>query len=278
MRAFVGLGEGIGNVVMGLPLLDAVQRGGAEVSLSLLPTPPEVEPDLAALVTAGRPWLSMCGVRDAVDPYDVAYLTHWWVSRCGGRLPPAREVRVGGGPSADHPEIDANLDALGTGGSAPSRRAVLHVERKPRVDELRVVLHPGCKPEWRDRKVYPRWAEVTHRLKDLGAVVVVVGTEADDAYCGEPHLDLRGKTTLPVVASTIAHASAFVSGDSGLHHVAVALGVPAVALFGGSNVVKATHPDPRVAPVVFASERWEQDPREVAAAVMASAVTARSAA
>lgn len=289
MRVFVGLGEGIGNVVMGLPLLDAVGLAGHEVDVHIRSTPPGIREDLERLILHERP-----GVRLAMEsmtqsdgsPYDAACLTWWWIQR-GGPLPSARETFVGRPPS-DDPEILANLAAAREllPGAAPSARAVLFAPRLsfvlPISDDARplVLIHPGCKddPEWKRRKVYPRWAEVTHRAKDRGAQVVIVGTAADDAYCGEPNDDLRGKTeTLLELASLLRYeppgGSVLVSGDSGIHHMAVALDLPTVVLFGGgSSVGKATHPDPAVPPVVLAGPAFDGiDPRAVAdSAVLAA--------
>lgn len=282
MRVFVGLGEGIGNVVMGLPLVDALSAAGHEVTLALRPTPPSIVGELAALVCAGRRLTIMADEVWPADPFDAACLTHWWISR-GGPLPIARESFIGGAPSESMPEIVCNLDAARTLAPDASQRAALipSMGKSPavaQVDRPCIGIHPGCKndSEWKRRKVYPRWAEVTHRLKTLGAHVVVLGTSGDDAYCGEPHEDLRGWTTLVECAREIAGLDVLVSGDSGLHHVAVALGVPTVALFGGSSVVKATHPDAVVAPVIFGPCEAEEsfaalDPREIAKAAMAAA-------
>lgn len=277
MRVFVGLGEGIGNVVMGLPLVDALHAAGHEVFLNLRPTPDSIWESLWYLQSEGRPWVASAGDPQGFDEFDAACLTHWWLSR-GGPLPLARESFIGGAPSDSMPEIVCNLDAARTLAPDASKRAVLHFDADERDAFPTIGIHPGCKPdpEWRRRKVYPRWAEVTHRLKTLGARVVVIGTEGDDAYCGEPHEDLRGWTTLVECARTIAGLDVLVSGDSGLHHVAVALGVPTVALFGGSSVVKASHPDSVVAPVIFGPCETEEafallDPREIAKAAMAAA-------
>lgn len=255
MDVLVGLGEGIGNVVMGLPLLDAVAAAGHTPWLHLRPTPDSVRNDLADLVRRGRDRLIVADDDDLASVrFGAACLTHWWISR-PGRTPDADEVFIGGAPNADEPEILANLDAASVLAPAASPRAVIRSAASAGGDPRQMVvgIHPGCKPdpEWKARKVYPRWAEVTHRLKDLGARVVVLGTETDDAYCGEPHEDLRGRTTLLEAADRIAGLDVLVSGDSGLHHVAVALGVPTVALFGASSAVKASHPDALVVPVVF---------------------------
>ena len=48
-------------------------------------------------------------------------------------------------------------------------------------------------------------------------------------------LDLAGLTSLPVLAAVMSVASACVSNDSGAMHLAAAVGVPTVAIFGPTN-------------------------------------------
>lgn len=257
MRVFVGLGEGIGNVVMGLPVVDSLLAEGHLVDLDLRPTPPSVWPELAALVSRGRPMLQVVGGGAAwADRYDAACLTWWWLSR-GGPNPVAAMTFHGPAVREDVPEIVQNLDTVAELVTAPGQRAMLFGVAPASLsnpeDSPLVVLHPGCKPEWRERKMYPRWAEVVTHLKRLGARVAVVGSKADeDIFCGEPQIDDRGADfTLAVTATTLAAANVVLSGDSGLHHMAVALGVPTVAIFGQSSHVKAAHPDPVVRPVIL---------------------------
>lgn len=99
-----------------------------------------------------------------------------------------------------------------------------------------VVLFPGASI------VERRWgASKFHRLasrfNELGYVVVVIGG-ADDAIEGEQivsgvdGIDLAGKTSLVESAAVIAGAALLVSGDSGMLHVGVGLGVRTVSLFG----------------------------------------------
>jgi ADP-heptose:LPS heptosyltransferase len=67
--------------------------------------------------------------------------------------------------------------------------------------------------------------------------VVVVGGR-DDAESGEVivtgcgGLNLAGKTTLAETGAVIARSALLLSGDSGVLHIAVGLGIPTVSLFG----------------------------------------------
>ena len=72
---------------------------------------------------------------------------------------------------------------------------------------------------------------------DFGVSVVVVGGTEDSAegemiVAGVSGLNLAGKTTLVETAAVIAGSAVLISGDSGVLHIAVGLGVPTVSLFG----------------------------------------------
>jgi heptosyltransferase-2 len=52
-----------------------------------------------------------------------------------------------------------------------------------------------------------------------------------------PLIDIAGKTNLKEAIALIARCRLFVSNDSGLMHVAGALGIPTIAIFGSTNPV-----------------------------------------
>lgn len=52
---------------------------------------------------------------------------------------------------------------------------------------------------------------------------------------GAQVVDLTGQTDLPAVARLLKSSSAFIGNDSGLMHLAAALGCPTVGIFGSSN-------------------------------------------
>jgi len=94
-----------------------------------------------------------------------------------------------------------------------------------------VVFAPGA--EYGPAKRWPYFAELAQRLD---TEIVLLGSAADAGACeGIRGRNLAGKTTLDEAIDLIAGASRVVSNDSGLMHVAAALGRPQVALFGSSS-------------------------------------------
>ncbi|MBW7877757.1 MAG: WecB/TagA/CpsF family glycosyltransferase [Anaerolineae bacterium] len=75
---------------------------------------------------------------------------------------------------------------------------------------------------------------------DLSAQIVVVGADGDDspdliARLKHPALDLTGKTSVPRLAGVLRQCALYVGSDSGVTHVAAAVGTPTVAVFGPTN-------------------------------------------
>jgi len=82
------------------------------------------------------------------------------------------------------------------------------------------------------------FAQVADRLADeFGIKSVVVGLSGGNrirALSGNA-IDLTGKTSLPALAAVLERARIFVGVDSGVMHLAAAVGTPVVALFGPSD-------------------------------------------
>ena len=105
-----------------------------------------------------------------------------------------------------------------------------------------IALHPGSGS--RDKIVAPATfcravGQLQRRLP--GAHVLVVEGEADEECVsvflrelGAPHLNVKNKN-LVEVASLLSHASLFLGNDSGIAHLAAAVGVPTIAVFRASN-------------------------------------------
>jgi ADP-heptose:LPS heptosyltransferase len=103
------------------------------------------------------------------------------------------------------------------------------------VTSATVVLAPGCKTGVMATKRWPYFPELASALPD----VVVVGTPDDLTRSdGSPmnfpaHVrSLVGQLSLRETAEIMAAAGVVVGNDSGLSHVAAAVGTPTVMLFG----------------------------------------------
>ena len=112
-----------------------------------------------------------------------------------------------------------------------SAEEVIQVRNRFGVEERYAVLCPGA--EYGPAKRWPYFGELASRI---GMPVVILGSANDrEAAAGIPGKDLAGRTTLDEAIVLIAGAAVVVSNDSGLMHVAAALGRPQVALFGSSS-------------------------------------------
>lgn len=106
----------------------------------------------------------------------------------------------------------------------------------------RVVIHTGSGGYSLARRWLPEYfarvADVLHQ--EFNAQIVFVGTSNDGFSEVKPHLqhlpvDLVGKTTLTQLADVIRSADLYIGADSGIMHLAGAVRVPMIALFGSSN-------------------------------------------
>ena len=111
-----------------------------------------------------------------------------------------------------------------------------------------LVLHPFTGAHY---KQWPsdRLVELEARLHaSPGLVCVLSGGSTDRPSCetlahaiekhGIPVCNLAGKLTLPQTARLLEKAALFVGLDSGMAHLAVAMGAPTVILFGASDARK----------------------------------------
>jgi len=129
--------------------------------------------------------------------------------------------------------------------TARQEAASLLAERNMGRDRILIGLNPGAAYGPAKRWPAEKYGSLARRLiRELEADLVVFGTEADReaaqcigelSGCCARVLDLTGRTRLATAMACIATCRAFVSNDSGLMHVAAALGVPLVAIFGSTN-------------------------------------------
>lgn len=114
-----------------------------------------------------------------------------------------------------------------------------------REDDNLIGINPGAAYGPAKRWLPERFVELARMLtRQADAKVVVFGTNADRkvgegalAKAPERVINMAGKTTLGQVMALMARCRVFITNDSGLMHVASALHVPLVAIFGSTNPV-----------------------------------------
>src|SRR5690606_21074259 len=88
-------------------------------------------------------------------------------------------------------------------------------------------------------KRWPFWPEICRRITATGRDVIIVGTHDDrseenweDEFVSRFHMEL------PELAALLDVSSLYLGNDSGVGHVASAVGLPGLMLYGPSNPVK----------------------------------------
>jgi Glycosyltransferase family 9 (heptosyltransferase) len=249
---------GLGDLLTGIPALRGLRRLHPHRSL-LLAAPRVLGSWFADLglvddvvVTddlSGPPPGAGIGVHDAIDLHGNGYPSR-------GLLEAARPRSVlSFAPPADSPDPGAHQPAWRRDEHEVLRwcRLVRSVGAECGLDDLRVpelpaarcgpggpvVVHPGAAS--RSRRWPPeRFAQVARALKAAGHEVVVTGGQAERGLAarvvqlaGLPEGASRaGALDLPALADLVADASLLVCGDTGVAHLATAVGTPSVLLFG----------------------------------------------
>ena len=107
-----------------------------------------------------------------------------------------------------------------------------------------IAIHPGTGAFGPGRRWYPEsFAAVARELaRRIDAPIVLVGGPDEEGLArsigeraGRPMLNLAGRTTVGQLGAVLRRCRLFIGSDSGVMHVAAAVGTPLVAVFGPSN-------------------------------------------
>ncbi len=231
----VEAGYGIGDVIEATPACHALWSLGFEVDL--LVNRPEAE-GVAALFR-GHPALR----RVLTDPTQADPRAYDFAVGCNGpaevvrRMPRPTGFPVTVGDIYRHGLLGANLSvarALGFEGAPPPCTLNLDVEPSG-IAPRTVVVHAGSDAR-RPFKRWPHWEPLCDRIRDLGHPVVVVGTESDRSQNGwERRHDARFGLPLTRLVAVLRDAHLYLGNDSGIGHLAGAVGAPGLLLFGPTD-------------------------------------------
>jgi hypothetical protein len=262
--ALVAAAGGIGDLIRITPLITVCRALGHEVDLLIAPDYADADAllrearDLRRIFRDRSPWTGAGTIdRGGLDgaSYDVVIVSALAAS-CRPRVRATRwldfdrSLWLRDGDSACVAAIARQL-----GWEAPLPPPfVIPSARVFGLSPGTVALHPGCKANW----PWKKW----HGFDALAALlpdVVVIGTPADlenrRTYFAKPFAwpaharSFVGELSLADTAALLSECAALVSNDSGLMHVAAALGVPTFGVFGITSPAREALPLPNMRPI-----------------------------
>lgn len=250
---------GLGDFLTGVPAYRALHQAFPGHRL-VLAAPGNLEP-LAVLTGAVDEVLPRSGLAPLNYPYsppDIAVNLHGKGPRSHRILletRPRRLIAFGSpevpasaeGPAwrPDEHEVARWARLLKESGVPCDRSALDLAVPRDRIDPSLAgvtIIHPGAAQAAR-RWPVARWAEVAGELSRRGERVVVTGGPEERAralrlaeMAGLPERDvLAGKTDLLTLALVVAGAGRVLCADTGVGHLATAVGTPSVVLFGPTS-------------------------------------------
>jgi ADP-heptose:LPS heptosyltransferase len=236
-RVLVHLASGVGNIVMATPLLISLDEMGFTVDVRLDADYPETVELLSG-------WSVVRQIVHSADPsrYDaiVPAIPPFYWRRYAGVY--ARfNGSVSRPPDASFYEDEqefyfAFARALGCQRSKrPAYRLPIAPDDRFDVSASTLVIAPGCKTGLMAAKRWPHFPALAERFTDVALAGIPDDlTRADGSPMQFPgHVrSFMGALSLRDTAELIASAGVVVANDSGLGHVAGAVGTPTVMLFG----------------------------------------------
>jgi len=117
------------------------------------------------------------------------------------------------------------------------------LEEQLSIDDTIVGINPGATYGPAKQWPYDRFARLADRIQTFTESRVIIFGGPNDKNLGENisqkmqyrPIDLSGKTSLGEAMALIERCDLFITNDSGLMHVAAALDVPLIAVFGSTN-------------------------------------------
>ena len=134
-------------------------------------------------------------------------------------------------------------DSIRLEGAPAARAAGLDRFRQLGLGETVIGVSPGAAYGTAKRWLPERFAESANQVaSDLGAAVAIFGSTAERGLCESvsasitaPVRNFAGETSLAEFIDLAAACRVYLTNDSGAMHIASALGVPTVAIFGATD-------------------------------------------
>jgi ADP-heptose:LPS heptosyltransferase/2-polyprenyl-3-methyl-5-hydroxy-6-metoxy-1,4-benzoquinol methylase len=250
-QSLVAVAKGIGDILRATPLIRVLHLQGYDVDVL-------IDPDYAetALLLEGAPEIRrLVRTPPRETCYDLAAFTYW-AAKYVHAVQSRRTLTFNRQEWLKHGDIFCITQiarAAGWNRDLPPPFAIPS-DRKFDLPAGTVALHPGCKPDWPWKK-WHGFAELARLLPH----VAIIGTAADmdnrgtyfqRAFDWPAHaMNFASALTLKDTAALLKQCSAVVSNDSGIMHLAAALGTPTFGIFGITSPAREAVPLGNMFPV-----------------------------
>ena len=238
----VHLASGVGNIVLATPLLITLHRMGFVVDLLLQADYPQTA-DLL------RDWSVIREIYDersqnimTLNTYDciIPAIPPFYWSRFAHRYTKAaRHIRRPPDTLFYQDEQAYYLAFAHELGYPVARRPFYRLPIAPRADfgvtACTLIIAPGCKTGEMAAKRWPYFPQLAERFEDVAIVGTTDDVRRNDGTVWPLPRHARSfidQLTLRETAELLAAAGVVVGNDSGLSHMAAAVGTPTVMLFG----------------------------------------------
>jgi heptosyltransferase-2 len=181
-------------------------------------------PQRIGYATDARGWMLTNSIKPADDPrHQIYYYMDLVKTLAAATTPPAIEIKATPQERAD-------------------ARALLRAEGIPDAAPF-LVLNPGAAYGSAKRWHSDRFAGVAQTLsRELHLLIVLIGSEAERSISEQVRdrmtrsaVVLNGRTSLETLIGVLSESSLMITNDSGPMHIAAALGIPTVAVFGSTD-------------------------------------------
>ncbi|MHC4839822.1 MAG: glycosyltransferase [Planctomycetota bacterium] len=241
MKLIAEISQGAGNCIQATPMLSALWLLGHETDIF-------INSKLAKkLKPLWDGWECIGNVYTDIDQFS-ATAYDFGVSAFGRRslvrlFPPGMVLKVEKRHVLKQSETEANCEIarwLGYAGPTPPQ----FVQSSDRIFELPdkyITIHAGCDPAAMKYKNWPHWADFASKLQDDGWKVFAIGTDHDrsaENWEQEFGAEISFNLSFQDLAAFMKGATFHFGNDSGYGHLAAALNIPGMVLFGPTDPLK----------------------------------------
>lgn len=222
----VDLNWNIGDEILSLPVAEALKKKFPNSVLDLKTRHPEL--------LRGNPFVDGVNRKDQWDPDLVLNLRR----DARGKLSRSSHLcEIAGVPELGIPRIYLTSDEV--------ERSKKRWPRNGKGPQVALC----ARAQWFFARQWPveRWVQLAeHLIRNRSAQVFILGRHVDPLPLG---INLIDQTDLREAAALLRHCDLFVSQDSGLLHLALAVGTPSIGLFGPLDPSYLIAPQPAFTPV-----------------------------